>query len=77
MVGGREKETIERLARVGFDNSLGFLKGGINSWISSGRIVEEIKTINVFDFEKIYKKNNLLIYDVRKKDEFYTVTIEH
>ena len=74
---GREKETIERLARVGFDNSLGYLKGGINSWISSGRITEEIKTINVFDFEKIYKKNNLLIYDVRKKDEFYSESLSN
>ena len=72
---GREKETIERLARVGFDNSLGYLKGGINSWVSSGRITEEIKTINVFDFEKIYKKNDLLIYDVRKKDEFYSESL--
>ena len=72
---GREKETIERLARVGFDNSLGYLRGGINSWISSGRITEEIETINVFDFEKIYKKNDLLIYDVRKKDEFYSESL--
>jgi glyoxylase-like metal-dependent hydrolase (beta-lactamase superfamily II)/rhodanese-related sulfurtransferase len=72
---GREKETITRLARVGFDNSLGYLKGGINNWISSGRITEKINTISVFDFEKIYKKEKLLIYDVRKKDEFYNESL--
>jgi glyoxylase-like metal-dependent hydrolase (beta-lactamase superfamily II)/rhodanese-related sulfurtransferase len=72
---GREKETITRLARVGFDNSLGYLKGGINNWISSGRITEKINTISVFDFEKIYKKEELLIYDVRKKDEFYNESL--
>jgi len=72
---GREEETITRLARVGFDNSLGYLKGGINNWISSGRITEKINTISVFDFEKIYKKEELLIYDVRKKDEFYNESL--
>ena len=67
---GREEETITRLARVGFDNSLGYLKGGINNWMSSGRVTEKINSINVLDFEKIHKKESLLIYDVRKKNEF-------
>src|SRR5690606_23610422 len=31
---GREKETITRLSRVGYDNTLGYLAGGIDSWIA-------------------------------------------
>jgi len=43
--------------------------------MSSGRVTEKINSINVLDFEKIYKKESLLIYDVRKKDEFYNESL--
>lgn len=68
----REEETITRLARVGFDNSLGYLKGGVENWISHGKITENLDQINIFDFEEIYNNEELLIYDVRSKIEFNT-----
>ena len=33
---GREKEAITRLSRIGFDNCLGFLDGGMKKWIKKG-----------------------------------------
>jgi len=33
---GREEEAITRLSRVGFDNTLGFLKGGFEAWKKAG-----------------------------------------
>ena len=67
-----KKKTITRLARVGFDNSLGYLKGGVENWISHGKITENLDQINIFDFEEIYNNEELLIYDVRSKIEFNT-----
>ena len=37
---GREEETITRLSRVGFDNTLGYLGGGM-AWIKSGKCRED------------------------------------
>ena len=42
---GREKESIVRLARVGLDNSIGYIKGGINAWGESGRKIDQIESV--------------------------------
>lgn len=68
---GREEEAVIRLARVGYDNTLGYLKGGFNAWKKEGKEIEEIKSIPVQKFVEIYKTNpNIHILDVRKKGEF-------
>ena len=36
---GREEETVTRLARVGFDNTLGYLKGGFKAWKKDKRVM--------------------------------------
>ena len=66
---GREEETITRLARVGFDNTLGFLKGGLSSWKVKGRKTDSISTIEA---SKLGKKisDQTKIIDVRKNSEF-------
>lgn len=33
---GKEYDTIIRLARIGFDNCDGYLKGGIEEWKNNG-----------------------------------------
>ena len=43
---GREEETITRLSRVGFDNTIGYLDGGITSWINSGKEIDSVTSIN-------------------------------
>tara|TARA_Y100001970_G_scaffold101665_1_gene127683 strand:+ start:7814 stop:9193 length:1380 start_codon:yes stop_codon:yes gene_type:complete len=69
---GREKETIKRLARVGFDNTLGYLKGGFTSWKDAGKKIDYINTISPNKFEEKSKKKSLRVYDVRKPFEFNT-----
>ena len=51
---GREMETVKRLARVGYDNSIGYLEGGFEAWKADGREVDTLETIDVAAFEKQY-----------------------
>ena len=64
---GREKEAIIRLSRVGFDNVIGYLKGGINSWIKSGGIISKVLNESASKFSTV--NNNKDILDVRSKNE--------
>jgi hydroxyacylglutathione hydrolase len=64
---GREKEAIIRLSRVGFDNVIGYLEGGINSWIKNGGIVSKVLNESASKFSTI--DNNKDILDVRSKNE--------
>ena len=65
---GREKEAIIRLSRVGFDNVIGYLKGGINSWIKSGGIISKVLNESASKFSTV--NNNKDILDVRSKNEY-------
>ena len=67
---GKEKETISRLSRVGFDNVVGFLDGGYEKWVELSRKIKRIKCISAKEF--IGKTNSLKknVYDVRSEDEF-------
>ena len=67
---GREEEAITRLSRLGFDNSKGYLKGGINAWIDSGNEVDSVESINKNEFEKLFSEANTKIFDVRTESEF-------
>ncbi|MDI1355823.1 MAG: MBL fold metallo-hydrolase [bacterium] len=67
---GKEEEVIIRLARVGYDNSLGFLKGGFDAWKRSGKPVDTINSIEASEFEKIANHSHPNILDVRKNSEF-------
>ena len=64
---GREKEAIIRLSRVGFDNVIGYLEGGINSWIKSGGIISKVLNESASKFSTL--DNNKDILDVRSKNE--------
>jgi len=63
------QETATRLSRVGFDNILGHLQGGINAWD-----INNLHTIESVSAEKlacIYKQDNTInIIDVRKASEY-------
>ena len=61
----KEQETILRLSRVGFDNVVGFLKGGFKSW---NKRINYIESLDVEDIIK--EKNKNLFIDVRAKNEF-------
>lgn len=67
---GREAEVVTRLARVGYDNTLGFLKGGFKAWLQAGKDVERVDSISAAEFARRYKEKELRVIDVRKPNEF-------
>lgn len=68
---GMEEEVITRLARVGYDYSIGYLSGGIDSWKADGREIDTITSISVEEFAAIHKnQSDVNILDVRKNSEF-------
>jgi rhodanese-related sulfurtransferase len=68
---GKEEEAVTRLSRVGYDHTLGFLKGGIESWKKSGKDMEQTRRSDVEQVVDQYKKHQLpMVIDVRKKSEF-------
>ncbi len=67
----RLEEAVTRLARVGFDNNLGYLKGGIEAWKSVGFEVDQVQSITAEELFKRYQENNdIPIFDVRKESEY-------
>lgn len=68
---GKEEEVITRLARVGYDHALGYLKGGIEAWKGAGHEVDQITQVTVEELAKIKEHNpDINILDVRKNSEY-------
>ncbi len=67
---GREEEVVMRLSRVGYDNTLGFLKGGISAWKKAGKETDKVTSIAAEDFAKAYNEGDINVMDVRKPSEF-------
>jgi len=67
----KEEEVVTRLARVGYDNAIGYLKGGIEAWRAAGKETDRIENITAQHLAEEKKKHPLLsVIDVRKEDEF-------
>ncbi len=74
---GREEEVVTRLARVGYDNALGFLKGGFESWKEAGKETDMIRSITPAQFESAYTEDNTIkMVDVRKPGEYQAEHVE-
>jgi hydroxyacylglutathione hydrolase len=69
---GLEEETVLRLARVGYDHSIGYLDGGFASWAKSGKDVDSVESVSAEEFVQQY--GNGTVVDVRRPDEF---AVEH
>ena len=67
---GRENEVITRLARVGYDFTIGYLKGGFEAWKKAGKEVDQIKSIDVNELADIMAKEPVNVLDVRKNSEY-------
>ena len=74
---GKEEEAITRLSRVGFDNTLGYLKGGIEAWENSGKETDSIISISPTQFEQDIVKNQLPVVDVRRIGEYNSIHIKN
>jgi len=73
---GREEEAVTRLSRVGYDNTQGFLKGGIAAWKASGEETAEVRSVSSSDFSKNLITDDSII-DVRKDTEYFSEHILH
>ncbi len=66
---GKEEETVTRLSRVGFDNTLGYLKGGIGAWKDAGKEFDTVDNVNAKEFKEVVDKG-VPVFDVRKESEY-------
>ena len=68
---GKERETVIRLARVGFAQMRGYLDGGFPGWKSSGEPVDMVINVDADEFVMdIPFEKRLRIVDVRREAEF-------
>jgi len=68
---GREAEIITRLARVGYDYTIGFLEGGIDAWQKAGKEMDHITSIDTAALVELKLNHpDMAILDVRKASEF-------
>ena len=69
---GREEEVVTRLARVGYDYSIGYLKGGIDAWKTAEKEVDHIESITPEELaDRIENGAEVNILDVRKDSEHF------
>ena len=61
---GRAEEAVTRLARVGYDNAVGYLEGGINAY------TKELSTIKSISAAQYATLENTSTIDVRKPGEY-------
>lgn len=66
---GREEEVITRMARVGYDFAIGYLKGGFNAWKASGKEIDTVERISAKQLEESIKDETIII-DVRNRGEY-------
>lgn len=67
---GKEEEAVMRSARVGYDNIIGFLKGGFETWTGAGNPTGSIESITPQEFADRFRSRKLNVLDVRKPGEF-------
>ena len=74
---GREEETVTRLSRVGFDQTLGYLKGGFEAWKASGKEIDTVTSVEASNLEEAVQSDATTpIFDVRKPGEFESEHLE-
>lgn len=73
---GREEEVITRLARVGYDFTIGYLQGGFETWLKSGKEVDSIKSVSAEDFASDFELGKTKVFDVRKLSEYQAEHVE-
>ena len=68
---GRQEEVVTRLARVGYDNAIGFLEGGLTAWKKAGKEVDTITSVTADELASASGANqDINVLDVRKNGEY-------
>jgi hydroxyacylglutathione hydrolase len=66
---GKEQEVATRLARVGYDHTIGYLSGGMKAWIAAGKEVDHVDHISAAAFAADHSSKKKIV-DVRTEEEF-------
>ena len=74
---GKSEEAVTRLSRVGYDNTLGYLEGGIEAWKQSGKDIETLDSISAQEFAQRAKSQEVNVLDVRKDGEYTASHLEN
>lgn len=70
---GREEEVVTRLARVGYDYTIGHLKGGFQAWKKAGKETDRIESVTAIEMAELLQKDpSLIVLDVRKASEHFS-----
>ncbi|MBL7683067.1 MAG: MBL fold metallo-hydrolase [Flavipsychrobacter sp.] len=68
---GKEQEVVTRLARVGYDNCIGYLQGGVEAWKAAGKELHTISSITADELADALEQHpTIMLLDVRKKSEY-------
>ena len=55
---------------MGFDNTLGYLKGGIEAWKKAGKEIDSIRSLSADSVKEQISKKGVPVFDVRKESEY-------
>ena len=64
---GMEEEVLTRLSRVGYDQTIGFLDGGFESWSNAGKEIDTMEQISASGLDQLADP---VVVDVRKIGEY-------
>ena len=67
---GLEEEAITRLSRVGFDKTIGYLKGGFDAWKKASKEYDTVTSITANVLKELKEGATAPVFDVRKEGEF-------
>tara|TARA_R110002051_G_scaffold75579_1_gene137400 strand:- start:5330 stop:6739 length:1410 start_codon:yes stop_codon:yes gene_type:complete len=67
---GQEEEAITRLSRVGFDGTIGFLKGGFEAWKKASKEYDTITSLPAVEVADFINSKEAPVFDVRKETEY-------
>ncbi len=73
---GRAEETITRLSRVGFDQTLGYLEGGFEAWKNANMEFDTIHSVTASEIKDAIASKEMPVFDVRKEGEFEAEHVE-
>lgn len=73
---GKEEQVVTRLSRVGYDNTLGYLKGGIEAWKVAGKPIDTIESVSPEVFKNKFLAEKPEVLDVRKPGEYLAEHLE-
>lgn len=70
-------DAITRLSRVGFDNVLGYIDGGFESWLNAGKPVDTVERIDAAEFAGMLDVKTDTVLDIRREGEYAAEHIEN